>query len=111
MEMWTIFLCIFIGHAFSDLQRVENDDVKARDDETGFSSPSDKAAINLDESLKSKDLPEIVHTVMSFAAPSKETDEEKDEAEDEEEDDEEEEEDEGEEKKEEEKKENEIAKN
>src|SRR6218665_2465445 len=94
MEVFTIFLFIVIGHAFGDLQRVKigNDDLNVRDEEKGFRTHKVNEAVNLDQSHKSKDVPEIVHTMMSFAKPEegdkrtiKETDEEEEKEEEEEE--------------------------
>src|SRR6218665_3876501 len=73
MEMFTISLCIAIGLTFGDLQQVEigNDDLKAREDKKVFRTTKVKEAVNLDQSLKSRDAPEIVYTMMSFAIPGK----------------------------------------
>src|SRR5688572_32381349 len=57
MEVFTIFLCIVIGHAFGDLQGIEIDkeDLKAREDAREGLSPNVNEAMNLDQYLQSKD--------------------------------------------------------
>ena len=58
MEMFTIFLCIVIGHAFGDLQGIEisENDLKAQKDAKSFLYPNVRDADHLDQSPQLKDV-------------------------------------------------------
>src|SRR6218665_1508273 len=74
MEMFTIFLCTTIGHAFCDLQRDEigKDDLMDREDANGLLSPNVKEASNLDQSLQSKYVQVTVQSNSSNETETKE---------------------------------------
>jgi len=55
MEMFLIFLCFAVGHAFGDLQRVE-EDLKARENARKGLSNNVRETVSIDQSLQSKDV-------------------------------------------------------
>src|SRR6218665_11368 len=79
MEMFMIVLCIVIGHAFGDLQGIENgeDDLRAQEDAKRSLSPNVRDADHLDQSPQSKDVQMTVqsgiplHSLLGYSGHGK----------------------------------------